>query len=390
MLSKITRRIVPLTNEAKFVVLSNNGNSSNKRSFSIESIGKRYEKPYDYQKKQYGLIGQIMDSTLRKLGENSLIITVEGNFGAGKSAFAQKLAKEIDFVYAREPELDTHLYNLTNGENKRDVVNELIGDNKRFRLDSLEEWHLDPTFKRTIALQHSFYNIRWMQTRTALLHLMSTGQGVVLERSAFSDSVIGSALYEQNLLSDQAFKFYMRDVLPNTLHELWKPHVSIFIDKSPEQCLADIKSNGKPFEKESRVYTLDFLKSVDKNYKKNFLPEMRNQLHVLNYNSSDADTERAIEDLELLDFDDQTKFLDWRIRKETTINSYRKFLADYDICFETLLAPSVALTEVPELLWYGENWTKLKEQLEDEPRLQTEKLSMFTPIRGNSERREWL
>ena len=31
---------------------------------------------------------------------------------------------------------------------------------------------------------------------------LTTGQGVVLERSAFSDSVIGQALYESNLLSN--------------------------------------------------------------------------------------------------------------------------------------------------------------------------------------------
>jgi hypothetical protein len=31
-----------------------------------------------------------------------------------------------------------------------------------------------------------------------------------------------------------------------------------------------------------------------------------------------------MEDLELLDFEDQTKFNDWRIRKETTINTYRR------------------------------------------------------------------
>jgi hypothetical protein len=150
-----------------------------KRSFSIENIGKRYEKPFDYKNKQYGLFGQVFDSTLKKLGENSLIITVEGNFGSGKSEFAKKLAKEIDFVYAREPDFDFHLFKLANGENKRNIINEYVQENHRFHIDSLEEWHLDPTFKRTIGLQHNFYNIRWMQTRTALLHLLSTGKLII-------------------------------------------------------------------------------------------------------------------------------------------------------------------------------------------------------------------
>jgi hypothetical protein len=150
-------------------------NAMIQRNFSIENIGKRYEKPFDYKNKSYGFIGQIFDSTLKKLGENSLIITVEGNFGSGKSEFAKKLAKEIDFIYAREPDLDYHLFQQPNGENKRDIINEHVQNNQRFHIDSLEEWHLNPTFKRTIGLQHNFYNIRWMQTRTALLHLLSTG-----------------------------------------------------------------------------------------------------------------------------------------------------------------------------------------------------------------------
>jgi len=178
MLNKVSRGVVFVSNklngnESKTLILLNGLIS--KRNFSIEEIGKKYEKPYDYRNKQYGLLGQIFDSTMRRLGENSLIITVEGNFGSGKSEFAKKLAKEIDFVYAREPDLDEHLYKLPDGSSLRSIVNEIVKGNKRFSIDSLEEWHLNPTFKSTISLQHNFYNIRWMQTRTALLHLLSTG-----------------------------------------------------------------------------------------------------------------------------------------------------------------------------------------------------------------------
>lgn len=31
----------------------------------------------------------------------------------------------------------------------------------------------------------------------------------------------------------------------------------------------------KPYEKQSKVYTLDLLKNIEKNYKKQFLPEMK-------------------------------------------------------------------------------------------------------------------
>ena len=144
--------------------------------FSQQAVGQRYPKPWDYKKKRYGVIGQFTDSTMRRLGENSLIISVEGNFGAGKSAFAKELAKKIDFVYAREPDLEEHLYKMPNGYSKRAIVNEYVNENKRFRVDSLDEWHQEPTFKKAIALQHKYYIIRWMQMRTALLHLLSTGR----------------------------------------------------------------------------------------------------------------------------------------------------------------------------------------------------------------------
>jgi hypothetical protein len=180
MLSKISHSLKSISNKLNSNEISNLKSiilvSSFNRKFSINEIGKRYKDPYDYKKKTYGLFGQIFDSTMKRLGENSLIITVEGNYGAGKSEFAKKLAKEIDFVYAREPDLDAHLFKLPNGHNSKDLINEYVGDNKRFRIDTLEDWHREPSFKKAISIQHSFYNIRWMQYRTALLHLMSTGK----------------------------------------------------------------------------------------------------------------------------------------------------------------------------------------------------------------------
>lgn len=361
----------------------------NKRDFSIDEIGKRNEKPWDYKKRHYGLWGSFTDSTMRRLGENSIVISVEGNFGSGKTEFAKKLAKDIDFVYAREPDLDYHVYDLPNGENMRKIINEYVGDNLLYRADSVEDWHREPTFKRAISLQHKFYNIRWMQTRTALLHLMSTGQGVVLERSAFSDSVICQSVYENNLMSDEAYRFYLRDLVPTTLIELWKPHVIIYLDKTPEECLKAIKEKGQPFEKESKVYNLNFLKTMDKNYKKTFLPSMK-QAHVLTYKSEDIKHLTVIEDLDALDFEDETKFIDWRVRKESQINFFRRTMSSYDYCMKLLEAP-VGYLSVPEYLKYGENLLKLEEKLEEDQRCNgLEKASPFSPIPPRFIRREWL
>lgn len=37
----------------------------------------------------------------------------------------------------------------------------------------------------------------------------------------------------------------MRDLIPSTLLELWKPHLSIYLDKTPEECINAIKEKGK-------------------------------------------------------------------------------------------------------------------------------------------------
>lgn len=383
MLSKVSRGLATTNSPLKSLVIT-----INKRDFSIDQIGQRYPKPFDYRNKKYGFMGQMFDSTLNKLTDNSLIITVDGNFGAGKSEFARKLAKEIDFVYAREPDLESHLYEQPNGHNTRQMINEIVKGNKKYRMDNVEEWHVDPSFKKTISLQHKFYNIRWMQMRTALLHLFSTGQGVVLERSVFSDQVIGQSLYDNHLMSDEAYRFYLRDLIPNTIAELWRPHVMIYLDKSPEECLKSIQANGKPFEKESKVYNLDFLKSMDQNYKRNLLPEMRLEMHVLQYNAEEAETQTAIDDLEVLDFEDDSKFNDWRIRRETTINTYRKILSDYDNCKAILQGPN-SFVDVPEYLLYGDDLANLTKKLFNDPRYAENNSSVMAPQR-NVSARDWL
>ena len=93
MLSKISQSLKSVSTKLNTTDASNLKSiilvSAFNRKFSIDQIGKRYEHPYDYKNKTYGIIGQMFDSTLKKLGENSLIISVEGNYGAGKTEFAK-------------------------------------------------------------------------------------------------------------------------------------------------------------------------------------------------------------------------------------------------------------------------------------------------------------
>lgn len=63
----------------------------------------------------------------------------------------------------------------------------------------------------------------------ALAHVLSTGQGVVLDRSVFSDYVFVEAMNRANYISSGAKSVYY-DVRKNTIEELLKPHLVIYLD----------------------------------------------------------------------------------------------------------------------------------------------------------------
>ena len=42
--------------------------------------------------------------------------------------------------------------------------------------------------------------------------------------------------------------------MPNTIGELWRPHVVIYLDKPAEECLKTIKQKGKVNIKKTYVY----------------------------------------------------------------------------------------------------------------------------------------
>ena len=76
--------------------------------------------------------------------------------------------------------------------------------------------------------------LRYEQYVDALAHLLSTGQGVVLDRSCYSDFVFVEAMTKSNYLSKAARSAYY-DIKKNTILELLKPHLVIYLDIPVEQ-----------------------------------------------------------------------------------------------------------------------------------------------------------
>lgn len=70
---------------------------------------------------------------------------------------------------------------------------------------------------------------RYFSYIDALAHLFSTGEGVVMDRSAYSDLVFLESLYRNKLISRNVHRA-LHEVRDHTLQELLKPHLVIYLD----------------------------------------------------------------------------------------------------------------------------------------------------------------
>ncbi|MEE6490819.1 hypothetical protein FKM82_016016, partial [Ascaphus truei] len=188
-------------------------------------------------KMRYGFWAYILgERTTKRFGEHSKIITVDGNLASGKSKLAQQLAEKMGMRYFPEP--DEHYLNKVTGDGR-------ILPSKFSGSCSLQQFYDDPTCPdgNAYRLQFWMYNVRVMQYIDALAHLLSTGQGAVLERSPFSDFVFLDAMYKNGYIRTQC---ECRTYCP-----LHVEHAS-----------------------EKKV-SLAYLQSIQDSYKKSFLPQIR-------------------------------------------------------------------------------------------------------------------
>jgi hypothetical protein len=101
--------------------------------------------------------------------------------------------------------------------------------------------------------------------------------------------------------------------------EFWMPQVTIYLNRSVDNCLKNLDSN-------SRVYSKDLLTLVENNYKKLFSKKYGEQVHLLQFDSNEAiNFEDVLSELEGVNLDDMKKNDKWRIRRETDINYYRSW-----------------------------------------------------------------
>uniref|UniRef100_A0A2I3SJW6 NADH dehydrogenase [ubiquinone] 1 alpha subcomplex subunit 10, mitochondrial n=1 Tax=Pan troglodytes TaxID=9598 RepID=A0A2I3SJW6_PANTR len=275
-------------------------------------------------KLRYGMWHFLLgDKASKRLTERSRVITVDGNICTGKGKLAKEIAEKLGFKHF--PEAGIHYPDSTTGDGKP-LAADYNGN------CSLEKFYDDPRSNdgNSYRLQSWLYSSRLLQYSDALEHLLTTGQGVVLERSIFSDFVFLEAMYNQGFIRKQCESAlqthfwtgvagasgklesgsseevllinerggrskpgvdHYNEVKSVTICDYLPPHLVIYIDVPVPE----------PHEKK---ITSAYLQDIENAYKKTFLPEMSEKCEVLQYSAREAqDSKKAVEDIEYLKFD---------------------------------------------------------------------------------------
>ncbi|XP_078062531.1 NADH dehydrogenase [ubiquinone] 1 alpha subcomplex subunit 10, mitochondrial isoform X2 [Mustelus asterias] len=233
------------------------------------------------------------ERTMKKFKVNSKIITVDGNLASGKGALAKSLAEKLDMLYI--PEVDIHYWDWKTGNGQK--LSSLFNGNC-----SVEKFYTDPKSPdgNSYRLQNWMYHLRTLQYSDALEHLLQTGQGVVLERSPFSDFVFLEAMYKQGYIRKQCVDHY-NELKLNSICEFLPPHVVIYLDAPVVEIQKRLKQHGESYEKQ---VSSAYLQSIEDAYKKSFLPEISEKSEVLQYDTIQVpEAEKVAEDIGLLKWD---------------------------------------------------------------------------------------
>ncbi|KAM6955065.1 NADH dehydrogenase [ubiquinone] 1 alpha subcomplex subunit 10, mitochondrial [Lycodopsis pacificus] len=264
---------------------------------------------------RYGWLAYALgERTTPRLKQNSRIITLEGNLSSGKGALAQKLADKLGMLYM--PEADTFYLDTMTGE-KQPLPVDFNG------MCSLEKFYTEPKAAdgNSYRLQMWMYAMRLLQYADAIEHLLTTGQGVILERSPFSDFVFLEAMFKEGYIRKECVQHYY-EIKGISICEFLPPHIVIYIDLPAEEVQKKLKQSGKSY---LQNVPLTYLKSIEDGYKKSFIPEISATSELLSYDATQAqDVERVAEDIDYLKFEKGP----WLEQDDVTYHHMRMLVED--------------------------------------------------------------
>lgn len=199
--------------------------------------------PFPYWKKKYRWYHEFYDWTLSRFDDNTKMIVVEGPVGVGKDKFCRDLASEFDWKYLPPLEVEDYFILQGSGIDIRDY-DKMLPVN--CQTHELKKYLKDPHHINTASYQVQNYKMKFDRYCDALLHLISTGEGVVVQRCPWSDLVFVEAMYSAGYITPN-FRSYYYDMTIRTLHKIVKPHVVIYLDIDAKTSLVNFGMANRTF-----------------------------------------------------------------------------------------------------------------------------------------------
>lgn len=310
--------------------------------------------PFPYKEKSYNFLRALMDHpTTSRLDENSKLIVVDGPPAAGKAALGKKLADELDMAYFEAPTVAKSLFN-DYGYDLRQLDSKLPQSCRSYdETDFLK----NPATIKAARMQMRLFQLRFQQYLEALAHILNTGQGVVLNRSVYSDFVFLEAMVANGFVSKNAQGYYYR-MKNNAMHLLWQPHLVIYLDVPVDEVHSRIEKRNRTNEKDSLASTTGYLQTLDNVYKQEYLKTISTHAELLIYDwATPHDVEIVVEDVERVDFDQydmhDRKLEDWRRVDAWDWNNSRRMFSSNQQRLRSFT--NIPAFSCPELLIDGED-----------------------------------
>ena len=147
--------------------------------------------------------------------ERKKLVIVEGNISAGKSTLSSELAQLLNYALMPEPALDNPY---------------------------LKKFYKQPT-KYALTMQLYLLRLRYSHYIRSLRLLYSPTEqpieGVILDRSIFSDAVFAEQNFEDGHISQRGMAYYRR-MRGQMMRGLPLPDLCLYLDVTPEECLRRI------------------------------------------------------------------------------------------------------------------------------------------------------
>lgn len=323
----------------KLLAVAPCNNKVSKANIYSKSSGMLEErvKPWNYTKWGYNSFFALFDGTTKRFNDNSKLICIEGPPALGKTKLAEELADELDMKYIPGISMEDFYINKY-GYDLRELDHlfkhpKLVSfDEKKFAQNPTGQ---DGGVDRMVT---TLFYIRFRKYIEALAHIFNTGQGVVMEKSVYSDYVFVDTAYEMGWL-DRTTRIYLNKIKKQMLFPLLRPHLILYLDAPVDVVQSKIRARAAtthPWEKNSPVYeNTAYLNLLYEDKFKSYIKAASANSRVLMYDWSEGgDTEVVVEDIERLNLDYFDKYdplcKDWRMHKEENYTRKRLEVTDVE------------------------------------------------------------